>query len=143
MLVAISGPKKVSFSGLTPNGPRNGYCLYQNHYVNNSIIWRLDLMILMRANPLLDYWKTLNIETFLGHEMATSKASYLGPKKSFFKKLILFLLGFSSIVVKFYAAHPVSNIFLVCHLGPKKSFGPVRSLSVSFFIEKEPHSSQE
>ncbi len=33
-LIAISGPKKVSTLGPTPyNGPRNGYCPPQNHYV--------------------------------------------------------------------------------------------------------------
>jgi hypothetical protein len=37
-LAAISGPKKVSISGPTPsNGPRNGYCLHQIHYVPRHI----------------------------------------------------------------------------------------------------------
>ena len=37
-LVAISGPKKVLNSGPTPsNGPRNGYCPPQNHYVPHHI----------------------------------------------------------------------------------------------------------
>jgi hypothetical protein len=34
VLVAISRPKEVSISGPSPyNGPRNGYCPPQNHYV--------------------------------------------------------------------------------------------------------------
>jgi hypothetical protein len=40
-------------------------------------IWHLDLMVLMRANPLLRplEWVGLEIKTFLGPEMAVSKAS--------------------------------------------------------------------
>jgi hypothetical protein len=38
LLVALSGPKKVLISGSTPsNGPHNGYCPHQNHYVPRHI----------------------------------------------------------------------------------------------------------
>jgi hypothetical protein len=128
----FKGPNKVSISGPIPsNGPRNGYCPYQNHcvprHVNNSIIWRLDLMILMRANPLLRLLEGVgpeNRDFFWAMKWQEAKRA-IWVQKSHFFYLILSLLGFSDIVLKFYAAHPVSNIFLVCHLGPKKSFGPL------------------